>query len=259
MRLNQLVEKFYQTEKVKSGRLFLRYLGLRNPEREKDAIIAYSYIRWLDDLVDCGINPDAAYCTLEQEEKLMKGLARGDKSDMESYPSLIHLHQKYGDIILGLFQKMIEVLSVDNEIIRTGNPLDEKSFAQRINHTLVPYEILSLIAFGRELEYTKEFTMLMQSWIYYDALRDLKEDLSAGLILFSKEELNHYGVNFKIGMPVPPSFRKMYDEVKRRTIRDLILYSSSVQGTNMPVLEKIALHGYFLLRPIKLAASKYPF
>ena len=259
MRLNEIVENFYQVEKVKTGKLFLRYLRLKNQDREKDGIIAYSYIRWLDDLVDSGINPDMASHTLDQEERIMKGVMQGEEFHTESYPYLFQMHQRYGDRILDLFQKFVDGFRADNEIIRTGKPLDGKSFAERtLNHSLPCYQVLSLIAFGRELEFTEDFKNLMQAWSNYDSLIDLREDLSAGLILFPQEELNQYGVTILRGHPLPTSFGTMYDSLKRRTLRDLVAYSSSVERTNLPPLERFALHGYFLSRAIKLVMAQYP-
>lgn len=260
MKLSQIVERFYQVEKVKTGRLFLKYLKLKNPDREKDGIIAYSYIRWLDDLVDSGIDPCAAADILDQEERVMKGIVRGRKFETESYPYLFKMHQTYGDRVLELFHKSIVGIRADNEIIMTGELLDKQSLAERSLYHLLPcFQILSLITFGRELEFTEDFKDLIQTWINYDSLIDLREDLSAGLVLFSQEELNQYGVDIQQGAPLPFAFRNMYDSLKRKALRDLIAFSSSVERTNLPFLEKFALHGYFLSRTIKLAASQYPF
>ncbi len=260
MRLSQIVERFYQVEKVETSKWFLRYLKLKNQDREKDGIFAYSYVRWLDDLVDSAINPDAAADILNQEERVMKGVAQGKTFETESYPYLLQMHQRYGNRLFDLFQKFLDGLRADNEIIMTGKPLDEQSLAERnLNHALPSWQVLSLIAFGRELEFTEDFKDLMQAWITYDSLIDIREDLSAGLILFSQEELHQYGVDIQQGFPLPFSFMKMYASLKREVLRDLVDYSSSVERTNLPHLEKLALHGYFLSRPIKLAASQYPF
>lgn len=260
MRLSQIVERFYQVEKVKTAKLFLKYLRLKNPNIERDGIIAYSYIRWLDDLVDFGVNPGIASRTLDQEEETMKGVVQGEEFDTESYPYLFQMHQRYGNRILDLFQKFIEGFRADNEIIRTGKPLDEQSFAERtLNHSLPCYQVLSLIAFSRELEFTEDFKNLMRAWSNYDSLIDLREDLSAGLILFPQEELNQHGVDLQPGVPLPPSFRNVYYSLKRKTLRELIAYSSAVERTNLPPLEKFSLQGYFLSRTIKLAMTQYPF
>lgn len=259
MRLNQIIENFYQVEKVRTGKLFFRYISLKNQERERDGVVAYSYIRWLDDLVDSGINPDMASSTLDYEEGIMKGIAHGKKFETESYPLLVQLYQKYGDRIFDLFQKFIEAFRADNQIIMTGKPLDEQSLTQRtLGHTLPCFQVVSLIAFGRELEFNEEFKKLMLTWSNYDSLIDIREDLSAGLILFSQEELYRHGIHIHQGSPLPSSFRNMYNSLKTRTIRDLVTYSSSVERTNIPVIERLALHGYFLSRPIKLATSQYP-
>ena len=93
MRLNQIVEKFYEVEKVRTGKLFLRYLRLRNPDIEKYGIIAYSYIRWLDDLVDSGTDPNKAADILTKEEGMMKRVAQGEEFDSESYQYLSKLHR----------------------------------------------------------------------------------------------------------------------------------------------------------------------
>lgn len=260
MRLCQIVERFYRVEKVRTGKWFLKYLRLKSPDRERDGIIAYSYIRWLDDLVDSGINPDMASNILDQEERIMKGVVQGEEFETESYPYLFQMHQRYGDRMIDLFQKFVEAFRADNEIIMTGKPLEEQRFVQRtLNHSLPCYQVLSLIAFGRELEFTEDFMRLMLAWSYYDVLIDVREDLSAGLILFSQEELNQYGVDVQQGFPLPSSFRNMYDSLKRKTLKDLIAYSSSVERTNLPLLERFALHGYFLSRAIKLATSQHPF
>ena len=215
MRLSQIIENFYQVEKVKTGKWFLKYLRLKNQDREKDGIIAYSYIRWLDDLVDSGINPDMASHTLDQEERIMKGVVQGEEFHTESYLYLFQMHQRYGDRILDLFQKFIGGFRADNEIIRIGKPLDEQSFAERtLNHSLPCYQVLSLIAFGRELEFTEDFKNLMQAWSNYDSLIDLREDLSSGLILFPQEELDQHGVVIQQGLPLSTHFRDMYDSLK---------------------------------------------
>lgn len=260
MRLNQIVENFYQIEKVRTGKWFFKYLSLKNKERGRDGVVAYSYIRWLDDLVDFGIDPDMASSTLDHEERVMKGIAQGERFETESYPYLMQLYLRYGDRIFNLFQKFIEAFRVDNKIIMTGEPLDEQALIQRsLDHTLPCFHVVSLIAFGSELEFNEEFKKLMLAWSNYDSLNDIREDLSAGLILFSQEELDQHGVNIRQGSPLPSSFRNMYHSLKRKTIRDLVAYSSSVESTNFPTLERFALHGYFLSRSIKLAKSHYPF
>src|SRR3989338_2344173 len=259
MQLNQIVENFYRVEKVRTGKWFCKYLSLKDKEREKDGIIAYSYIRWLDDMVDNGLNPAMASCTLNNEEGTIKGITQGEKFNTESYPYLARLYQRYGERIFDLFQKLMETFKAYNQIIMTGNPLNEKDLAQNsVNHVLPCFQVLSLITFDRELEFEEQFKKLMQAWSNYDSLVDIREDLSAGLILFSREELDRHGIHIHQGSPLPPSFRNMYNSLKTRTIRDLVIYSSSVERTNIPTIERLALHGYFLSRPIKLAASQYP-
>ena len=223
MRLNQIVENFYRVEKVRTGKWFVKYLSLKNQDRERDGIVAYSYIRWLDDLVDSGFSPEMAADALDREERIMKGVARGERFETESYPYLVQLYQRYGDKIFSLFQKFIEAFRAYNHIIMTGKPLDEQTLAQKtLDHTLPCFQVVSLIAFGSELEFVEEFKKLMLAWSNYDSLIDIKEDLSAGLILFSQEELDRHGVNIRQGFPLPSSFRNMYYSLKRKTIRDLV-------------------------------------
>src|SRR4030042_865417 len=89
MRLNHIVENFYQIEKVKTGRLFFRYLKLKNLDVEREGIVVYSYLRWLDDFVDSGINPHIASDILDQEERIIKGVMQGEKFETESYQYLV--------------------------------------------------------------------------------------------------------------------------------------------------------------------------
>jgi hypothetical protein len=252
------VEGFYKHENVMTGRLFLKYLGLHNKGKERDGIIAYSYIRWLDDMVDSGINPASTRIILEQEKKVLQEMGQYI-SETESYPYLSHLYGQYGQRIMDLFASLIHGLMIDNELIMTGNPLNEEDLRTRnLYHTIPCFQTLSIIAHGQELESSERFSDLMIAWSTYDSLRDLKEDLGAGLLLFSKEELSLCDVEFHRGEPVPERFKAVYHTAKHRTISNLSNLASSADETNLPVLDKIALRGYYLTRAAKLAASSYP-
>ena len=256
MDINSLMTRFYENEQVGSARKFAKLLHIRNPSKERDFILAYTYARELDDIVDSGKNPLKTKDILHEQRTLLNKLSkdRGILVPSSHYEEIINFINKiYGSKMIDLYSEMVSGFEIDNNIIISGNPINEMLLNKRhLTQTLVPLKMLSLIAFDKELDYSSQFENLSRTWATYDALIDIKEDLEAGLILFSLEDLVEEKINFYKEEPINPTFKKVISKKKKETLKNLIFNSSAVKETNLPLFERESLRIYFLSRVIKL-------
>ena len=258
MNLDVVVSKFYQEERIRTSRRLGRFLAIKDKSREVNYVLAHSYGRWLDNVVDEATDQVLAERILDEQATKFKVLLEGGHLEATTVQDemLEYLKTHSDSELFQVFLDMINGIKIDSQVARTGQVMDRAFLETRNLSQYMPFfQLVSITAFGRRLEYGKEFEQLVKTWIDYDALRDLKEDLRMGLVLIASEELVEYGINLQPGKPVPSNFNLLVDRKKGQTMRNLVLQASAVETTNIPFLERQALRLYFMSRSIKLAAS----
>src|SRR3989344_2467599 len=128
MELDEIVERFYKEEQVRTAKLYSKVISLRNKKSEYDFILAYRYARNLDDMVDSGENPEKSRDILREQRKTIEDALRKIPIKNTNTSSLIlnHLRAIYGDNILEIYRDMISGFEIDNEIILDGKSLNEE-------------------------------------------------------------------------------------------------------------------------------------
>lgn len=254
--IDAMTEHFYKNEPVGSARKFAHLIGLKDKSKETDFVLGYTYARQIDDLIDSGENPVLAEkIILEQENTLREIIERGgicpNNTDTEI---LSRLFASYGNAIVESYLDLMIGFEIDNYIISTGKPVSQNVLDIRhISQNISSFNLMNIVSTGSKLKYSRNFEELIKSWATYDALIDFKEDLSSGLILFSAEELEENGIEFRNHQPLPEGFQKFLYDKRKKVTRELIERSYAVNETSLSFLEKKALKIYFLSRTIKLA------
>lgn len=249
---------FCRKEPISTSKFIFRFLKVFKPELASDFVLVYTYLRKLDNLVDSGRNPEKMARVLSVEKSKIEKIIADEKPANRNSP-LPYIKEKYGKKLLDCFIGCINGMEIDNSIILEGIPPKEEKLKERNLLGLISsMRLLSLFAFKQDLEYSEKFKELMHTWAAYDNLRDAKEDLAAGLMLFSKEELSRYNVALKRGMYVPSSFEEFFYSTKDKTIKELKTRAQYAAETNLPMASKPLLAGYFATRAIKLGKQNYP-
>lgn len=256
MNIANIIDDFYRNEIVITGKLFSRYLHWVNPEVEQDFILACSYVRSLDDLVDSGLDLKRAETELEQQRNNLSKTLNGLSINTEDKYSQIlsYLQTRYDDRLFEVLQTAIEAINTDNKIIKSGEPLTNDELRKRhVFQTLPCFQAISLIVNGKILRYSPGFKDLMFTWATYDSLMDIEDDLSVGLMLFSKEDLNEHNIKLIPRQPLPDQFQNYTKKKKIAVASALTRQSSAVYETNLPQIQQVALQFYFISRSIKLS------
>ncbi len=257
MEFDDVVGDFYRNERMVTAKRFGRLLRIRSSIAERDFILAYAYLRRIDDLVDLSLNPDQVDTLLAQEERRLELSSSTNPEKDYSTQTLVYLRQTYGPTLFEYFREYFDGFRTDTNIRRTGRPLNQRDLERRnLDNTLPAFKILSLMAYGRELSYSKNFEELVKAIVAYGVLKDLREDLNSGLILFSKEDLERHGIKLVQGEPIP-DMRGLYREKRRETARRLVTQSGAVDDTNLPFIERKVIRAYMLTRAAKLALKPY--
>ncbi len=255
MNINTIMEEFFANEPLTAGRWFAKYLSFKKGKAKEDFILAYSYGRWVDDVVDLGSNPEEIDSFLFRQRRNIEELIEGKSISTEDryVQVLTYLGSHYGRQLLEVYLTMMSGFDLDNQIKREGLPLDRQTLDIRHStQSLTGMQALSLTVFGKKLEYSERFEKLMIAWEKYDALRDFKEDLRSGLLLFSREDLESFGIELERGEIVPVKFQEFIYAKKRETMGDLFRLLDSVEDTNLPYFERKVLKLYYSTRPLKL-------
>ena len=253
MDLTEAVKYFHENEHVRFIRRYASYLGVvKGRKAELDFIVADSYLRWVDTLVDSGENPEQTAHFLKSERHRIDDLKEREPSS-ESKEVLEYLKKSYGNYILELFTAIFTGFEIDNSIISSQSPPSTEALRKRnISQTLYGFKFLTLIRNGTTFEASSEFENLMYYWARYDAIQDLEEDLRVGLILFDNEELSSYDVQLTPGERVPKNFTDLVVDKRLEAAEGLLRNSPSVQDLSLNSLEKQALKLYFASRAFKL-------
>lgn len=263
---NRILEK----EEVSTGRLFMRTSGLFfGKEKQERGVSLYAYIRWIEDLVDNGRNPKLTEPMLNEEQLVVRSLLKGDQVETGSE----HAHRellltgvnglppKVRNELLSSIYEIITGIRWDNKAIRTGLPIFPINWRNRcLYESMSGFQILSSLLFERKLggRGNPKVEELFITWILYDALRDLEEDLSAGLILFKESDLDGFHIQLRKGEKVPPSMKSLFDFYKPQIMKSLVNNAHHIYETTLPQPYSTLLWGYFLSRALKLYNTEYP-
>lgn len=253
MDLDDAVDFFFRHEHIRFIRRYAQYLEVvRGKPVSNDFAAAGGYLRWIDNLVDSGADPEGISCLLAREKEHIDFLKK--YPDEGRHAEVIsHLNQSYGFDVLDIFKQIIEGFEIDNNIIQNGIPPAADELKKRnLSQTLNGFKLLTLMRYGKVFDSSGPLEELMFHWARYDALRDIDEDLRVGLVLFSREELDLYEVKLVQGHMVPESFNGFYRAKKSETIKGLLKTAPSVRDMGLNIVEGFVLVSYFLSRAFKL-------
>lgn len=270
--LKQANERIFHHEEVMAGRIGVRLIGIYpglGVEVQDRTVKMYAYVRAIEDKVDNGNSPENASQIVQRELEAIKRYA--DSLEIEENPdfpqavllplSLEGLETGKKNSILSSMEEIIQGITWDLEAVGIGGPLDDEKLRKRhLYASMSGFQIFSKLFFDRELggkgnDHVEE---LFRTWVRYDALVDLEEDLRSGLVLFYQSELDDSGITLEKGKPVPPEFEKLFSRLKPAIIVELLKRAKFISETSLPEPFTSALKLYFITRVLKLMRTRYP-
>ncbi|MBP7740873.1 hypothetical protein KA089_01685 [Candidatus Woesebacteria bacterium] len=261
-RAQEFVNDFEKTEPVLVGRLLLKLTKFINKEKYIAGRNFYAYIRHIDDIVYEGKDPDSTKLFLREEMAFLESLIENNfkiPNNLDPYRELLiqgfENTTKKTEIATNLING-IKAFYLDTLAIKYSKPIPEDYRTSRNSLTLLPYlETLSLILFNRSFtgkENPKEFDQILTAWVELDALRDYPEDLPAGLVIFSKNDLEKDIVKLEVGEKVPQEFNELHKRLKLENIKRILENLSSLNKSDLPIAVRLAFQLYFLRGILKL-------
>ena len=162
-------------------------------EKDKSKPVSlYAYIRWIEDHVDGGTNPTLAENVVQRELKALQAIS-SDLPEQTTPPErellvngIIGLEDETRKTVINSLYEIVTGIKWDNKAIMQGKPIPDQNWRDRtLFESMSGFQILTTLCFDRDLggKGNRNIEGLFITWILYDALRDLDEDLSAGLIL----------------------------------------------------------------------------
>lgn len=257
-------------EEVLAGRMIMRLSGLLfGPKAQMQGLSLYAYIRCIEDYVDFGKTPSFANDLLHAEIGACKQMLTTGKfpqgSTIEERQLLINALESMEswkkEYVLTSIIEILTGIELDNRSIQAGAPLATEEMQQRhLYESMSGFQIMSAVFWEKMLldEKNPAVEHLFRTWIIYDALCDLDEDLSAGLVLFPKEDLDKFGISLQLGERVDPKFADLFKFFKPIIARELAKSAKAIHETNIPKLYSHFLWTYFMSRIIKLSKTQYP-
>lgn len=263
-------QRILHGEKVGFGRRLMKISGLLfGPKIQMQGLGLYAYIRFVEDHVDSGENPEKAQYLLQAELQACEELSLLDQEI--TTPSLRERQLLIGSLekmapwqrqyVLHSIKEILTGISLDNQSIINCSPLERELMQERhLYESMSGFQIMSAVFWKKRLlkEKNPAVEELFRTWILYDALRDLDEDLSAGLILFPKEELEEFNIKLKPGDKVDPNFEDLFITLKPIIARQLATNAKAIFETNIPKIYTLLLWYYFMSRIPKLTKYEYP-
>jgi len=257
-------------EEVFTGKMIMNFSGiLFGPQAKMQGLGLYAYIRYIEDHVDFGHNPGFAHNLLQKEisecSKMMTTGKFPKNSSLEERQLLINSlesmeHWKKEYVLMSIIE-ILTGINLDNKSIQARFPLDAETMQQRhLYESMSGFQIMSAVFWERMLLNKKNPAVehLFRTWIIYDALCDLDEDLSAGLVLFPKDDLDKFNISLKQGEKVDSNFAELFKFYKPIIVRELAKSAKAIHETNIPKLYTNFLWVYFMSRIIKLSKTQYP-
>ncbi len=261
-RATAIATEFEENERVGAGKFLIKFTKLVSQEKYLAGRNFYAYIRYLDDIVDEGKDPQQTKTFLRNEIAFLESLKTTNytnHSDTDPYHELVIqglANTKKKDEIIDNLISGIKGFYLDTIATLYSRPLPREYQIRRNSLNLLSYlEVLSYVLFQRSFSGDhdqKEFDQIMTAWADLDSLRDYHEDFPAGLVLFSRNDLKKYNVKLKAGEKVPKEFDDLHGQLKIQNIKDIIKNLSELNKANIPIIVRLIFQAYFFRGIMKL-------
>jgi len=244
-----------QTDKVAAARYLLKFAGPLFPVRTRVFEAVNRYCRILDDLVD--ESPSVApvrEVILTERKGLLSDRPHTELQKQYLDPVLTALGEDQGKALNRHMFRLFGGFLVDLDVKKEQRPLSAAQLKTRnFLHCWSAVAAFSLIWSGIQPIPVRDSVSLMNAWGSYDNLADLQEDLTHGLILVSREEVDNFNLQFKDGENLPADQLRGYYQRKRRIISvELNRCSGSVFKVGLPAWLAFCYFAYFQTRRLKL-------
>lgn len=236
-------------------------------DRGKIFIGGYSYLRWIDDIVDQGgQNKEDKLSFLNRQSQIVTGKVRNGFSEQESaFLSLPweSVHETYDQIRQHtniLIHTMID--DVNHQNLNPRNSREQRHYNWRILHSCL--NIANLALNGKPLRATKEVMNIANYWNYIGTLLDLDDDMKYGMANVSFNELELDEILNIVSFDLRKSkISEIYSKKRYRTeikkcIEGVLVNAPGFLDTDMPLLQKTLIYIYLLTRvPAKAVINGY--
>jgi hypothetical protein len=256
--LHSFAENRIAKEEVIAGRLAVKLVKFipGYGDLQQRTVKLYGYVRALEDRVDNGTRPRYALGLTENELNNTQQMLEGNDINVpDDFPysnlvpmALAGLPNSQRQAVLLSMQEIVQGINLDSHSIIAGQPLPGPQQDQRhLYASMSGFQVVSDLIYNRDLngKDNPDVDKLFRTWIIYDALVDLRDDLSAGLVLFRQADLDRHGIQLSKGEEVPPEFEDLFKKIKPEIARDLVKNAKNILLTDLPKPFSYLLWGYF--------------
>ncbi len=258
MSINKSEQKqYFQNEPSRVGKLFLRTLRIIKPGISNDAIRTAAYFRSLDNIVDGVMEPSQSKEIISQEKESVHGIGQAKKNTTERSEVIYDMATKYGLVIAEYSQRLLTNFETDSNLRATHEPLTEEELLQhRVNGSLPVLQFLSTTVYNKELQFGNKMSNYLFTWMTYDHIKDMREDLAVNLNHISREDCHLFGF---VGEPsqFPQNQVGHYIDYKREKVLQTIHEDAKgMKDTNLPAHIALAARAYLSSRVAELKKIK---
>lgn len=250
-------QDFINTENVGTTRRILKTLRVIAPKKAALGEAVSKYLRILDDAVDeeVFVRPVKSLL-IDERDGLLSGRPTGLQDALIS-PLLAQLPDKQSERLRQNLSRIMygQLMDIDSRL--TQSPLSSSRLVTR--NFITCWSVISAFCIGAldvEPTASKDSVRLMNAWGSYDCLIDLESDLTCGLVLIDRDNLQKYGLRFTDGDVLPKhELTRYYTDKVKQTKDDFIHYSNSMFKAGLPPWFAITSYIYFRTRTQKIPPS----
>lgn len=252
--LSQFKDGLAESEKSESTRMLLRASQIISESHTRLLIAVYGYMRSLDQIVDEGTDLRVSRGMLEGERSLLYSGRMSDRQVAFMGRELSELSDWKRSIIRRDLVVIMNGMEMDLRIRETGRPLDPDRLGLRHLLNLWPvFNSFSVGWYNREIKSTEQGLALIRNYGEYDALCDLEEDLTQGLVLISDKNVAKYGIELDKGATLPWDKVEEYYLSERELVKgDLKKNAKSAFQMGLPTWMAAVMYVYMYKRSMRL-------
>ena len=252
--LTQFKDELMDSEKCGSAVMLLRASQIVSESHTRLLVAVYGYMRSLDQIVDEGADLRASRAILEGERSFLYSGRMSDRQVAFMGRELSELSDWKRSIICRDLVVIMNGMEMDLRIRETGQPMDADRLGLRHLLNLWPvFNSFSVDWYGREIKQTEGGLALIRNYGEYDALCDLEEDLTQGLVLISDEKVASHNIELqKGGLLAWDKVEEYYLSEREHVQSDLKKNAKSAFHMGLPTWAAAIMYVYMYKRSMRL-------
>ncbi len=252
------LEDLAKTEKSSSFRLIFNTIRAVSPEQAASTERIYGYMRYLDDLVDENSSIKPVQEILTEETEAMRNGHPTELQQEHLYGAFDIFSEATANEVKKRLARILQGLIVDAKLRHNQIPMSERQLRTRSFVLTWPVlDVFNLAATGKNTIPVRESVDWMHSIVRVDTLGDLHEDLSHGLNLISKEDMQRYGIVFRNGEPIPADrVADYYFGTADEVIRNADKYANIAYRVGLPTWLATIVYMYSKTRRFQFKGPK---